>query len=438
MNLPRLTQLLGFGVVWLILLALALSIHTAAAATTYKAYSAYQAGVGAASFLPSDPANPRLLSDAQFVGQLERGTTLLGVYYGNQGRQMGQVRDMESWQAKKFAVVNLYTNWCDTPTTINDLFDVQLLNIWDNHNVPMISWEPFSCVSGQTPRDVEVRAAKGEYDAYLDRWAERLKGFLNGPDGIYKTSDDRRAYLRLGHEMNGDWYPWGAAMGRNAPSDYIAMWKHVKERFDTAKLDSTHVQWVWCVNHTDNGGFVAERYYPGDAFVDWVAIDGYNWGETQSWSNWTPPAAVYDPMIARLRKLTTKPLAIPEYATTSSTTKGASEAAKSEWISAFLKYSRAKDVRMVAWFNEDKETDWAMFGGRLGDGSYTGDGTYAGDPRSATPAASEPARDASAAPEPLQEALSPWLTRAGLFAALIVVIVVLVIRRSRSRMHVQR
>ena len=34
-------------------------------------------------------------------------------------------------------------------------------------------------------------------------------------------------------------------------------------------------------------------------------------------------------------------------------------------------YIRAQDVRMVAWFYEDKETDWAVFGGSGGDGTYT-------------------------------------------------------------------
>jgi mannan endo-1,4-beta-mannosidase len=415
MNLSRLAQLLGLGVAWLALLALAGALQPTAATTTYKTYTAYQTAVGAASFLSSDTSNPRLLSDAQFAGKLEAGATLLGVYYGNQGWQMDQVRDMESWQAKKYAVVNIITNWCDTPTALNNLFDTQLLNIWDNQNVPMVSWEPNLCSEGQTPADVEVRAAKGAYDPYFDRWAARLKGFLSGPDGVYPSGDDRRVYLRMGHEMNGDWFRWGAALGHNAPSDYIAMWKHVKGIFDKGGLDPTHVQWVWCVNHTDNGGFVAERYYPGDTYVDWVAIDGYNWGETESWSNWTPPAQVYDPMIARLRRLTTKPLAIPEYASTSSTVGGSSAAAKSQWISEVFNYVTTRDIRLVAWFNEDKETDWAVFGGRLGDGSYTGDGRYVGPWRL----------------PPVQ----PWqLVGAGLLAALIVAEVTFVTRLLRSSM----
>jgi hypothetical protein len=435
MKLSRLAQLLGLGVAWLALMAPAGTPQPTPATTTYKTYAAYKTAVGAASFLSSDAANVRLLTDAQFAGQLEPGTTLLGVYYGNQGWQMDQVRDMESWQAKKYAVVNMITNWCDTPTAMDSLFGAQLINIWDNHNVPMITWEPNLCSEGQTPADVEVRAARGMYDSYLQRWAARLKDFLNGPDGVYNTGDDRRVYLRLAHEMNGDWFRWGAAFGNNSPSDYIAMWKHVKGLFDGQGLDPTHVQWVWCVNHTDNGGFVAERFYPGDADVDWVAIDGYNWGETQSWSDWTLPAQVYDPMLARLRKLTTKPLAIPEYATTSSAVGGPSAAAKSKWIGEVFNYVTTKDVRLVAWFNEDKETDWTVFGGRLGDGTYTGDGRYLG-PAAPQPSlvAPQPSRDTSAAPQPSRLLpIEPWqLVGAGLLAALIVAEMVFVTRLLRS------
>ncbi len=60
------------------------------------------------------------------------GTALLGIYYGNQGWKMDQVGHLETWQGKKHAVVNLFTNWCNRSTTINNLFGQQLVNIWNN------------------------------------------------------------------------------------------------------------------------------------------------------------------------------------------------------------------------------------------------------------------------------------------------------------------
>ncbi len=304
-------------------------------------------------------------------------TTLLGVYYGNEGWQMQQVRELEQWQGKKNAVVNMFTNWCSTTTDLDNLFNQQLLNIWNNRNVPMITWEPYLCSATATPNDVEVQAANGAYDTYVALWVDRLKVFLSGPDGVYGSADDRRAYLRLGHEMNGNWYPWSAAVGNNSPADYVRMWQRVKGIFTAKGMESTRLQWVWSVNNTDSVSFTAEAYYPGNAYVDWVAIDGYNWGTSQPWSSWQAPAAVYGNMLGRLRAISTKPVAITELASSTALGGGMSVAAKAQWITDVYAYVQANGVRMVAWFNADKETDWAMFGGSNGSGVYkAGSTTY--------------------------------------------------------------
>ena len=302
--------------------------------------------------------------------QAASGATLLGIYYGNQGWKMEQVQALESWQGKKNAVVNMFTNWCNQTKSMNNLFGQQLVNIWNNKNVPMVTWEPFLCNAGSTPADVEVRAANGEYDAYFNAWATRLKTFLSGADGAFGTADDRRVYIRLGHEMNGDWYPWGAVMGNNSPADYVRMWQRVVGIFRAKGMTAAHLQWVWCANADDVGGFAAEQFYPGDASVDWVAIDGYNWGESQTWSNWATPDQVYGSMTTRLRALTSKPLALTETGSTTSTLSGTSVAAKAQWLTDFFNFLAARDVRLVAWFNEDKETDWMIFGGVNGDGTF--------------------------------------------------------------------
>ena len=294
---------------------------------------------------------------------------LLGIYYGNQGWNMEQVQALESWQDKKNAVIQIFTNWANDTTVINNLFNQQLPNIWNNKNVPMITWEPFTGDSS-APNDIEVQIANGKFDAYINNWADRLKTYLAGADGVYNTGDDRRVYLRLAHEMNGNWYPWSAARGGNSPGEYVRMWKHTKDIFDGKGLDANHLQWVWAVNRDDVGGYSAEQFYPGDTYVDWVAIDGYNWGTSQTWSRWETPEQVFGRMIDRLRAITSKPLAITEVGSSTKTRFGTNVAAKSRWITDFLNYVPAKDVKMVCWFNEDKETDWALFGGGNGYDSY--------------------------------------------------------------------
>jgi mannan endo-1,4-beta-mannosidase len=292
---------------------------------------------------------------------------------------MDQVRAMEAWQGKRHAVVNLFTDWCNRTKTLDSLFNQQLPNIWANGNVPVVSWEPFLCSAAATPNDVTVRAVRGDYDAYLNAWADRLKAFVSGPDGkLDIATDNRRVYIRLAHEMNGDWYPWGAAVGGNSTGSYVAMWKHVRALFAKKGLDSSTVQWIWAVNHEDVGSARAEDCYPGSALVDWIGIDGYNWGASQSWSSWSTPDAVFETMVARLRTLTEvpdqppKPLALTETASSSSMPGKVDVAAKSLWITQLFSYatSTATGARMIVWFNEDKETDWAIFGGANGDETY--------------------------------------------------------------------
>ena len=306
------------------------------------------------------------------------GSVLLGTYYGNQGWAMKDVRAMEAWQGRRHAVVELFTSWNGSRKTLDNLFNQQLPNVWAGGNVPLVTWEPFT--SQTTPPDVEARIARGEHDAYVRTWAGRLAAFLAGPDKALGSPDDRRAYLRPGHEPNGNWYPWGAAVGGNAPAEYVAMWQRVHGLVQATGVGPSQLQWVWAVNHDDVGGSPAEAFWPGASFVDWVAVDGYNWGASQSWSSWRTPAEVLGPMTARLRALAPgKPLAVTEVGSTSSTSAGADLGAKSAWVGDLYAWLPANGVRMVVWFNTDKETDWAVFGGSGGDETFRyGRTTYRG------------------------------------------------------------
>ncbi|KQW39978.1 glycoside hydrolase family 26 protein [Rhizobacter sp. Root404] len=295
---------------------------------------------------------------------------LLGVYYGNQGWAMDQLKAMEAWQGKRHAVVNLFTDWCNRTKTMDNLFKQQLPAIWANGNVPVITWEPFLCGASATPADVLVRASRGEYDAYLKTWAARLKTFLAGPDGTLGTADDRRVYIRLAHEMNGNWYPWSVGLGGNGPGHYVETWRRTRAIFSGLNIDARTVQWIWAVNNVDAPNARAEDAYPGDGLVDWIAIDGYNWGTSQSWSSWQTPAQVFDPMAVRLRNASTRPLALTETAATTANRGVVDLAAKSTWITGLFSYATSTDVRMLVWFNEDKETDWAIFGGSNGTETY--------------------------------------------------------------------
>ena len=96
--------------------------------------------------------------------------------------------------------------------------------------------------------------------------------------------------------------------------------------------------------------------YPGAAYVDVVALDGYNWGTSQSWSAWTSPSALFGQGLTALRSLAPgKPIIVSE---TASAEAGGS---KATWNTDLVSYLAAQpDVTGFVWFHHNKEVDWRI------------------------------------------------------------------------------
>ena len=94
--------------------------------------------------------------------------------------------------------------------------------------------------------------------------------------------EQARLVLRLDAEMNGAWYDYGSQAGQN-PQAFVAMWRHVHDLFVAA--GATNVSWQWCPNvDPESVQTPLEQLYPGDAYVDWTGMTGYNeGGESVSW-----------------------------------------------------------------------------------------------------------------------------------------------------------
>ena len=186
----------------------------------------------------------------------------------------------------------------------------------------------------------------GSKDAYLRTFADAAKAYGG------------EVWLRPFHEMNGNWYPWCGTVGNNTPAQLVTAWRHVYDVFQSR--GATNVKFVWCANVDSVPNTTANqiaKFWPGDAYVDSVALDGYNWGVTSaSWSSWRSFGSIYGPAYNTVTALTSKPLFIAEI--------GCSEVggSKAAWITDMFKsitstYTR---VRGVVWFEVDKEQDWRV------------------------------------------------------------------------------
>jgi hypothetical protein len=123
---------------------------------------------------------------------------LTSIFYGNEGFSMDQIDNLSSWVGKRPAVIVLFTDWC--AGSMDNLFNIQLPNMWNKKTIPLITWQLFGCGGSSQPGIMKL-VHNNVYDAYINQFGDRLKAWLAGNDGIFGSNDDRRAYLRLGMKL---------------------------------------------------------------------------------------------------------------------------------------------------------------------------------------------------------------------------------------------
>jgi len=186
----------------------------------------------------------------------------------------------------------------------------------------------------------------GTADSYLRQYASDLKSY------------GKEVWLRPLHEANGDWYDWGIGKTgtSNTNAKCIEAWKHIVQIFRDSSV--SNVKWVWTTNATNSGtGTSIMGAYPGDDWVDYNSIDGYNWGTAQSWSTWKTFSQVFASPYALLATHS-KPIFIAEF---SSSEHGGDKAA---WIRDMFAVLPTQFPKLFAlmWFSQSKsiEADWAV------------------------------------------------------------------------------
>lgn len=222
----------------------------------------------------------------------------------------------------------------------SESFTPDVANTFHTHGaIPELAWEPKLGDAGVSYADV----TNGKYDTYLDTFSSDVK----------KLSYPIR--ITLAPEMNSDWVPWGIGKNGNDNTGEIAFWRYVVNRF--AANGVANVSWVWSPNvHYSGETYTYSQLFPGDAFVNYVGLDGYNWGTTQSWSVWQSFSDVFGSSYNDLISLSARKILITEVA---SAEQGGS---KADWILAMGNDLRTKFTRIqgITWFDINKETDWRI------------------------------------------------------------------------------
>lgn len=263
----------------------------------------------------------------------------LGFYQSEAGTAFSAalLTTREALVSKPVDVVNFYI----ADSSSFPLSRVQTIR--DHGSVPMVTLEFWSTRTGGVST-----IANGSKDAYLIAFADAAKAYGD------------EVWLRPFHEMNSNWYPWAGASAGNSAPQVVAAWNHVRQVF--VSRGASNVKFVWCVNNESVPNATAnsiKAYWPGDANVDLLAIDGYNFGTSASWSTWRSFSGVIGSSYAAVTALSAKPLFLAE---TGCVEQGGNKAA---WITDMFACLRTTYPRVagVCWFNVNDataNTDWRI------------------------------------------------------------------------------
>ncbi len=125
-----------------------------------------------------------------------------------------------------------------------------------------------------------TKAFKGDKCQDIDETSQEYKDIVADVDivsGYFKQLQDKGIAVvwRPLHEASGGWFWWGTA----SPECYVQLYRLVFDRMvKTNKL--TNLIWVWNINTDPKFGYdysaLNAAWYPGDEYVDIVAVDIYD------------------------------------------------------------------------------------------------------------------------------------------------------------------
>ncbi|WP_018500610.1 glycosyl hydrolase [Parafrankia discariae] len=104
--------------------------------------------------------------------------------------------------------------------------------------------------------------ATGAYDSYWRNFGSTLNAYGR-----------QNSIIRLGWEANGDWFQWSAT----SPTAFINCWRHVVDSIRATAEPDPEISWSLNAHYSQNPpSHNALDIYPGDAWVDDIGLDYYD------------------------------------------------------------------------------------------------------------------------------------------------------------------
>lgn len=257
---------------------------------------------------PAQAADPGVLLGAASAPN-ERGETSLDA-----------IAQLEGQTGRPLGLHRYYLRWTSSPINRTILGDVTA------GRVPVLS---VMAANGQTVVPWS-RIASGAEDAVIIAQANAFRNLGS------------RVILGFNHEPEND--------ARNGtPAQFIAAYRRYVTVFRAHGASNVEFSWIMMAYSFTRNAARATSFYPGDAYVDWLAADGYNWFNCRRDERWRSFAEIFAGFRAFGALHPTKSLLIAEVG---SEEDQANPAHKAQWITDMgANLKTWPQVKAVSWYN---------------------------------------------------------------------------------------
>jgi len=289
--------------------------------------------IGAGIELSNPPSAPPPTFSTIPVTTIPSGPTTalpaLGVYAGN-NNQAG-LNNFAATTGAHVTLAEVYLPWeANTGTSVGWSYLTTLSNLaswlstWAGTSDQMVIGVPMVALNGSgNPENTLAQGAAGDENANFVAIAKNLValGFGN-------------AILRPGWEFDGNWYPWTVQSNSDA-ANFAAYWRNIVTAMRS--VPGANFKFLWSPAGFQSLSWNINDAYPGNAYVDSVSLDVYDWswdgtifpsGDPHNSATVAQSKAVFNQYLtdteglnwlASFAQAHNKPIVIPEWAVNSRT-----------------------------------------------------------------------------------------------------------------------
>lgn len=201
----------------------------------------------------------------------------IGHGYGTSDGYNELVLELERQSGRRVGLVEAdYFDWDYAEDVV--AFNQPLKEHWDAGGLVGLSWSapnPWTGGDSWDQANADLNELLNPNTAAGQQWLRQLDFVASG---LQDLEDAGVVVLfRPLHEMNGDWFWWGANIHPNDNGPYIRLWHHMYQYFTQTKgLDN--LLWVYAASTYagENWKQPVDYFYPGGGVVDIVGLDVYD------------------------------------------------------------------------------------------------------------------------------------------------------------------